>query len=49
MTISSQNTRISLTISKELKEKLQLIAKKENRTLNNLIITALLDYSKKEE
>ena len=41
MTISKKNTRTNITINKELKLKLEEMAKKENRTLNNLIITIL--------
>ena len=41
MTISKKNTRTNITINKELKLKLEEMAKRENRTLNNLIITIL--------
>lgn len=44
-TISDQNTRMSLTIPKELKASLEKIAKEQNRSLNNLIITLLKDYT----
>jgi predicted HicB family RNase H-like nuclease len=40
--ISDKNTRTLITLPKELKEKLETIAKKENRSLNNLILTILL-------
>ena len=40
--ISKQNTRILITIPKELKEKLKVLSEKENRSLNNLVITILL-------
>lgn len=39
--ISNENTRLLLTIPKTLKEKLEAIAKNENRSLTNLIITTL--------
>lgn len=39
--LSDSNTRISLTIPKELKYQLEQIAKQQNRSLNNLIITIL--------
>ena len=42
--ISQNNTRTQLTISKDLKEQLELIAKNQNRSFNNLIITILKDF-----
>ena len=47
MTISNDKTRTMLTLSKELKKQAQNQAKKENRSLNNLIETALMEYLKK--
>lgn len=47
MTISSEKTRTMLTLTKDLKKRAQDQAKKENRSLNNLIETALLEYLKK--
>ena len=44
MTISKYNTRTQLTISKELKKQLENIAKKQNRSFNNLVITILQNY-----
>lgn len=44
MTISKDNTRTQLTISKDLKKQLEDIAKEQNRSFNNLIITILKDY-----
>lgn len=38
------NTRYSLTIDKDFKSKLQEVANKERRSLNNLIIVALEKY-----
>lgn len=42
--ISDNNTRYPLTISKVLKKDLEKEANKQNRSLNNLIITVLEDY-----
>ena len=42
--ISDSNTRTLITISKELKKQLEDIAKEQNRSFNNLIITILKDY-----
>ena len=44
MTISKDNTRTQLTISKELKKQLKNIAKEQNRSFNNLVITILQNY-----
>ena len=44
MTISKDNTRTNITISKELKQQLEQIAKAQNRSFNNLVITILLNY-----
>lgn len=44
MPISKDNTRTLITISKELKAKLEEQAKKENRSMNNLIISILTNY-----
>jgi len=46
MSISKDNTRTNLTISKELKTKLEEIAKQENRSFNNLIINILENHLK---
>lgn len=46
MTISKDKTRTNITISKELKQQLEKLAKEENRSFNNLIITILEDYIK---
>lgn len=43
------NTRYSLTIDKGFKSKLQEIADKERRSLNNLIILALEKYTDEYE
>ena len=44
MTISKDNTRTQLTISKELKQQLEKIAKEQNRSFNNLVITILQNH-----
>lgn len=41
MSISKDNTRTNITIPKILKAELEKIAKEQNRSLNNLIITML--------
>lgn len=46
MTISKDNTRTQLTISKQLKKELESIAKNQNRSFNNLVITVLQSYVK---
>lgn len=47
--ISKDNDRLTIIISKEVKEKLKLLALKDNRTLSNYITTLLNDYVKKKE
>ncbi len=44
MTISDKNTRTLITLPKELKSKLEKIAKEENRSFNNLVVTILLKH-----
>ena len=44
MPISNDNTRTLITISKELKEKLEEIAKKDRRSFNNLVVSILEDF-----
>ena len=44
--IADTNTRTQLSISKEMKEILTEIAKDENRSFNNLVITILQEYLK---
>lgn len=46
MTIRKTNVQMSLIIPKDLKHELKQIADNENRSLNNLINTILLDYLK---
>jgi len=47
MTISSNNVRTGITIPRVLKKKLEELAKEQNRSLNNLIITILENSTKK--
>ena len=42
--IADSNTKICLTIPKDLKSALQEIARRENRSFNNLVITVLIQY-----
>ena len=42
--ISSENTRTNITISKELKKQLEELAKNDNRSFNNYIITILKEH-----
>ena len=42
--ISDLNTRTNITIPKILKKELEEIAKEQNRSFNNLVITILKDY-----
>ena len=42
--ISDSNTRTLITIPKDLKKQLEQLAKEQNRSFNNLVITILKDY-----
>lgn len=42
--ISDLNTRTNITIPKDLKKELEVIAKEQNRSFNNLVITVLKDF-----
>lgn len=46
-TVSENNTRITFTIEKNLKSKAEECAKKEKRSLSNLINIALEEYINK--
>lgn len=46
--ISDKNTRTLITLPKELKTKLEEIAKREGRTFNNLIVYLLNEFSNKK-
>ena len=47
MVVSDKKTRTLITLEKEDKEKLENIAKEQNRSFSNLIETILKDYLKK--
>lgn len=42
--IAKTNTRTNITIPKDLKAKLEEMAKEQNRSFNNLVITVLKEY-----
>ncbi len=42
--VAPTNTRTNITISKELKAQLEQIAKSQNRSFNNLVITVLKNF-----
>ena len=42
--VSDNNTRVMVTIPKELKEQLSVIAENEGRSLSNLIVQILKNY-----
>lgn len=44
MTIKKTNIQMSLVIPKELKQELKQVADSQNRSLNNLISTVLMEY-----
>ena len=44
MSISNKNTRTTITIPKDLKKELEIIAKEQNRSFNNLVITILKKF-----
>ena len=44
MAISDKNTRVNITFPKVLKAQLEQLAKKQNRSLNNLVVTILKDF-----
>ena len=43
-TVSENNTRVTFTIDKKMKEQAEKQAKKEKRSLSNMIIVALEEY-----
>lgn len=47
--MASENTKILITIPKDLKSQIEELAKKENRTTTNMIITILLKYIEGEK
>lgn len=44
MVVSKDNTRTLITLPKELKAKLEELAKKDERSFNNLVLKVLKDY-----
>lgn len=46
MAIGEDKTRTNITFPKDLKTKLEELAKKDGRSFNNLIIKILTDYIK---
>lgn len=46
--LAETNTRTQLTIAKTMKAELEQIAKSENRSFNNLVITILQNYLKEK-
>lgn len=49
MAIGNDKTRIVITVTKELKEKLDEQAKKENRTVANLLNTIAIKYLEEQK
>lgn len=47
--ISDTKTRVLVTVPKEVKAQLTEIAKEENRSVNNLMVTIILDYLKNRD
>lgn len=47
MTISKDNARTNITIPKDLKGQLEELAKEQNRSFNNLVITILRESTNK--
>lgn len=49
MSVSKDNIRILVTVSRELKSELEAIAKQENRSVSNLIATIIKDFVKERK
>jgi len=47
MTVSKNNTRTLIMLPKDFKAKLEQLAKSENRTLSNYILTVLQKHAEK--
>lgn len=45
--ISDKNTRIPITLPRDLKERIEQLAKKQNRSFSNLVVTLLVEYEKR--
>lgn len=48
MAVGEDKVRTNITFPKELKEKIDTLAKKDNRSFNNLVIKILGDYINKK-
>jgi predicted DNA-binding protein len=46
--IGADKTRVIITLPIDLKEKLNNLAKDQNRTLTNLVVTILMEYVKSQ-
>lgn len=44
MSVFKNNTRMIITINKELKEKLNMLAKEDQRSISNLCVKIISDY-----
>lgn len=44
----AKKEKISISIDKELLQKVKEVAQTENRTMSNIIETALIEYTKKQ-
>lgn len=49
MAIGQDKTRVIVTVTKELKQKLEEQARKENRTVANLLNTIAIKYLEEQE
>lgn len=49
MTIGKDKVRTLISINKELKNQLEDLAEKDNRSFNNMVITILKEYVKENE
>lgn len=45
--VGKDKVRILITVPKEMKENLEILAEKETRNVSNLIVTVLKDYINK--
>ncbi len=49
MSVSKYNTRMIITINKNLKEKLTVLAKEEQRSISNLCAKIISDYINRKD
>lgn len=49
MTVSDDKVRTLLTLSKDAKKRLEELAKADNRSFNNFVVTILYNYIKEHE